>query len=429
MAFLLDHLPPQRPPGDRHPRRPGAAAGAAARARRARRDPRRRPALHRRTRPRRTSTDVMGLDLTAARRRGAGGTHRGLDRRAPAGGALDAGTRRRRRLHRRLRRGRPLHRRLPGRGGPAAPARAGPRASCSQTSILSRLSGPLCDAVTGQDGGKATLEALDRGNLFLVPLDDRRRWYRYHHLFADVLRAHLLDEQPDARPGACTGGRATGTSRTASASEAIRHALAGRRLARAADLVELRSRRMRASPAGGHAAAAGSRRSRTSVIRLAARAQRRATRGALLRSGEIDGVEARLRDAERWLDATGEARGPAGRRWSSSTRRNSARLPAAIAMYRAAPGPGCAATWPARWPTPDGRSTSSPRTTISGAGRRRGAAGPRLLGERGPGGARTGHTPSAWRACEQAGHIVGHARVLDRPGRHPDRAGPPPRRA
>ena len=68
-----------------------------------------------------------------------------------------------------------------------------------QTSILDRLSGPLCDAVTGQDGGKAMLEALERGNLFLVPLDDRRRWYRYHHLFADVLRAHLLDEQPDRR--------------------------------------------------------------------------------------------------------------------------------------------------------------------------------------------------------------------------------------
>ena len=55
------------------------------------------------------------------------------------------------------------------------------------------------------------LEALDRGNLFLVPLDDRRRWYRYHHLFADVLRARLLDEQPDLVQS-CTAGRATGTS-------------------------------------------------------------------------------------------------------------------------------------------------------------------------------------------------------------------------
>ena len=69
-----------------------------------------------------------------------------------------------------------------------------------ETSILDRLTGPLCDAVTGHDGGKAMLEALDRGNLFLVPLDDRRRWYRYHQLFADVLRAHLLDERPDRVP-------------------------------------------------------------------------------------------------------------------------------------------------------------------------------------------------------------------------------------
>lgn len=69
-----------------------------------------------------------------------------------------------------------------------------------KTSILDRLSGSLCDAVTGHDGGKAMLHALDRGNLFLVPLDDGRRWYRYHHLFADVLRARLLDEQPDRVP-------------------------------------------------------------------------------------------------------------------------------------------------------------------------------------------------------------------------------------
>ena len=69
-----------------------------------------------------------------------------------------------------------------------------------QTSILDRLSGALCDAVTGQDGGRTTLEALERENQFLVPLDNRRRWYRYHHLFADVLQAHLLDEQPDRAP-------------------------------------------------------------------------------------------------------------------------------------------------------------------------------------------------------------------------------------
>ena len=69
-----------------------------------------------------------------------------------------------------------------------------------QTSVLGRLSGPLCDAVTGQSDGKAMLEELDRGNLFVVPLDGSRRWYRYHHLFAEVLHARLLDENPDLVP-------------------------------------------------------------------------------------------------------------------------------------------------------------------------------------------------------------------------------------
>ncbi|MDQ6782700.1 MAG: CGNR zinc finger domain-containing protein [Actinomycetota bacterium] len=82
------------------------------------------------------------------------------------------------------------------------------------TSILSRLNGSLCDAVTGQHDGGAMLDALDRANLFLVPLDDRRLWYRYHHLFADMLRARLFDEQPDEVDD-CTGVRATGTPATA----------------------------------------------------------------------------------------------------------------------------------------------------------------------------------------------------------------------
>src|SRR5213078_2191148 len=66
-----------------------------------------------------------------------------------------------------------------------------------QTAILDRLNGALCDAVTGQEGGKARLEALERGNFFVVPLDDKRHWYRYHHLFAEVLSAHLMVERPD----------------------------------------------------------------------------------------------------------------------------------------------------------------------------------------------------------------------------------------
>ncbi|MEQ7737438.1 helix-turn-helix transcriptional regulator, partial [Escherichia coli] len=64
-----------------------------------------------------------------------------------------------------------------------------------QTSVLDRLTGPLVDAVTGQDNGSSTLRVLERANLFLVPLDERRQWFRYHQLFADVLQARLLDER------------------------------------------------------------------------------------------------------------------------------------------------------------------------------------------------------------------------------------------
>src|SRR5207302_2760466 len=63
-----------------------------------------------------------------------------------------------------------------------------------RTSILDQLCGPLCDAVVGSPAGsgQATLEYLERANLFLVPLDDVRHWYRYQHLFADLLRQRLL---------------------------------------------------------------------------------------------------------------------------------------------------------------------------------------------------------------------------------------------
>ncbi len=61
-----------------------------------------------------------------------------------------------------------------------------------QTSILDRLSGPLCDAVTAREDGKEMLEALEQGNLFVVPLDDKRQWYRYHHLFQDFLRSRAV---------------------------------------------------------------------------------------------------------------------------------------------------------------------------------------------------------------------------------------------
>lgn len=64
-----------------------------------------------------------------------------------------------------------------------------------RTSVLERLTGDLCNALTGRADGQDMLESLDRGNLFLLPLDDMRRWYRYHRLFADLLQQRLRQEQ------------------------------------------------------------------------------------------------------------------------------------------------------------------------------------------------------------------------------------------
>ena len=69
------------------------------------------------------------------------------------------------------------------------------RAFLLETSVLERLSGPLCDAVTGRAGSQALLEQVEQAGLFLVPLDEVRGWWRYHHLFADLLRARLQEEQ------------------------------------------------------------------------------------------------------------------------------------------------------------------------------------------------------------------------------------------
>jgi len=73
-----------------------------------------------------------------------------------------------------------------------------------QTSILERLNAPLCDAVCDpapHGGSQSVLEHLERTNLFVTPLDDGRRWYRYHRLFADLLRRHLAQRWPDLVPG------------------------------------------------------------------------------------------------------------------------------------------------------------------------------------------------------------------------------------
>ena len=106
-----------------------------------------------------------------------------------------------------------------------------------ETSVLERLSGPLCDAVTGRTGSQALLEQVERGGLFLIPLDEVRGWWRYHHLFADLLRARLQQDQP---------GRVLELHRNAAAwceehglaDDAIRHAVAAGEMVWAARLIE-----------------------------------------------------------------------------------------------------------------------------------------------------------------------------------------------
>ncbi len=168
-----------------------------------------------------------------------------------------------------------------------------------RTSVLPRLTGPLVDAVTGRTDGRATLAALDRGNLFLVPLDDQRRWYRYHHLFADMLRARLLDELP---------GEQAELHRRASAwhedagdtTAAIEHALAAGDADRAAGLVEavlpVMTRDRRESQIRAWMEAL------PDEVFVNRPVLANGFVGALMSTGEVRGVEPRLELAEDWVD-------------------------------------------------------------------------------------------------------------------------------
>ncbi len=106
-----------------------------------------------------------------------------------------------------------------------------------RTSILDLLGGELCDAVLERTGGRGMLEQLERANLFVVPLDDQRCWYRYHHLFADVLQARLRSERSDLVPGLHLRA-SRWYERIGDPVHAVHHALGARDLDRAADLVE-----------------------------------------------------------------------------------------------------------------------------------------------------------------------------------------------
>jgi LuxR family maltose regulon positive regulatory protein len=112
-----------------------------------------------------------------------------------------------------------------------------------QTAILNRLSSGLCDAVTGKSGSKTLLNQLLQSNLFLIPLDNTRSWYRYHHLFAEVLHTHLLEEQPD-RVQLLHRRASDWHAQHGDEAEAIDHAFAAQDFERAANLLELTWRTM-----------------------------------------------------------------------------------------------------------------------------------------------------------------------------------------
>jgi len=169
-----------------------------------------------------------------------------------------------------------------------------------QTSILDRLSGSLCDAVTGQKTGSVLLEALERNNLFVVSLDDKRHWYRYHHLLADVLHAHLMAEQPD-RVALLHRRASDWHEQNGVRDAAIRHALAAQDFERAAGLIE------RAWPVmdGTFQTAAWLRWAHAlpdEVVRVRPVLSLDYA-WAFLNAGELEAGAERLRDAERCLES------------------------------------------------------------------------------------------------------------------------------
>lgn len=199
-----------------------------------------------------------------------------------------------------------------------------------ETSILARLSGSLCDAVTARAGSKDTLTALDAANLFVVSLDDHRQWYRYHHLFADVLRACLLDE----RPGVVDElhRRASDWFRDHDSwPEAVDHSLAAHDLERAAQVIELAAPTMR-------------RNRQEATLRRWLEALPAdllvdrpvlavALVGARMATGDRTGVDALVEQVERQLD---DPRDPSSDRPIVFDQEEFARLPEQIAVYRAA---------------------------------------------------------------------------------------------
>ena len=172
-----------------------------------------------------------------------------------------------------------------------------------ETSVLDQLCGPLCDAVTGQPGSQALLEALERANLFLVALDEVRGWWRYHHLFADLLRVRLAQERPGRVPELHRAAAAW-HEQHGLADDAVRHALAAGDVDWAARLieqhVEMLIRRSEGETLRRWLSALPA-----SSVRTRARLGLAQAVSALVR-GQVEEVEPLLDDAERAFAATGD---------------------------------------------------------------------------------------------------------------------------
>jgi LuxR family transcriptional regulator, maltose regulon positive regulatory protein len=205
-----------------------------------------------------------------------------------------------------------------------------------RTCFLGRLDGALCDAVTGATGSRAMLDKLDRQNLFVVPLDDRRQWYRYHHLFADVLLAHLSDEVRSELP--VLHRRASDWyEQQGERFDAIQHALLANDFERAAELIELAFPDMQKNR--GEAILRG-----WSRVLPAELVRNRPVLGigfvgARVSYGDFDGIEERLVDVERALATLAEAGAAAGGKAHEIVvvdQGQLARLPGAVELYRAA---------------------------------------------------------------------------------------------
>ena len=239
-----------------------------------------------------------------------------------------------------------------------------------RTSILDRMCGPLCDAVV-QDAsasGQATLEYLERANLFLVPLDNERRWYRYHHLFADLLRQRLQAHSADVT--ALHSRASQWYEDNGLEIEAFHHAAAANDIERAERLIEGKGVPLHFRGAGAP------------VLRwleslpttvLDARPSLWVTyASALLFTGQHTAVEQKLQAAEAALHGTEPTTGPetwsdvsppCGPRWRSCSTMLKPSLPSRAAPWSICTPTTCrsALPLPRRWGMPISSRATVPR--------------------------------------------------------------------